>query len=46
MKMTNPQQFDRFKEAARDLGPDEDGKHGDDRLRRLAKVKPEPEKLV
>ena len=35
---------DKFKELARELDADEDAKHWDDRLRKLAKVKPEPEK--
>ena len=37
-------QTDKFKELARELGADEDEKHWDDRLRKLAKVKPEPDK--
>lgn len=37
-------QADKFKELARELEADEDEKHWDDRLRKLAKVKPEPEK--
>lgn len=37
-------QTDRFKELARAVEADEDEGHWDDRLRKLAKVKPEPEK--
>ena len=37
-------QSDKFKQTARELEADEDEKHWDDRLRKLAKVKPEPEK--
>lgn len=37
-------QLDKFKKLARELGADEDEKHWDDRLRKLAKAKPEPEK--
>ena len=37
-------QSEKFKELARELGADEDEKHWDDRLRKLAKVKPEPER--
>ena len=37
-------QSDKFKELARDLEADEDEARWDDRLRKLAKVKPEPEK--
>lgn len=37
-------QSDKFKEAAREIGADEDEAHWDDRLRKLAKVKPKPEK--
>lgn len=37
-------QTDKFKELARAVEVDEDESHWDDRLRELAKVKPEPEK--
>ena len=37
-------QSEKFKELARELEADEDEKHWDDRLRKLAKVKPELEK--
>jgi hypothetical protein len=37
-------QSDKFKEAARELGCDEDEGRWDDRLRKLARQKPEPEK--
>lgn len=37
-------QSDKFKAAARELGCDEDEAHWDDRLRRIAKQKPPPEK--
>ena len=37
-------QVQKFKQTARELGADEDEAHWDDRLRKLAKVKPEPEK--
>lgn len=37
-------QLDKFKELARELEADEDEMHWDDRLRKLAKVKPAPEK--
>ena len=33
-------QLEKFKELARDLEVDEDEKHWDDRLRKLAKVRP------
>ena len=38
------EQTDKFKTAARELGADEDESHWDDRLRKLVKVKPKPEK--
>ena len=41
---TEQKQLDKFKELARELGADEDETHWDERLRKLAKVKPEPEK--
>ena len=34
-------QIDKFKELAREVEADEDEVHWDDRLRKLAKVKPE-----
>ena len=37
-------QTDKFKELARELEADEDEKHWDERLRKLAKVEPAPEK--
>lgn len=35
-------QSDKFKEAAREIGADEDEARWDDRLRKVVKVKPEP----
>lgn len=37
-------QADKFKEAARALETDEDEARWDDRLRKVAKAKPQPEK--
>lgn len=37
-------QSDKFKEAAREHGADEDEAHWEDRLRKIAKAKPQPEK--
>lgn len=37
-------QLDKFKEAAREIGADEDEARWDDRLKKVAKVKPKPEK--
>ncbi len=37
-------QLDKFKEAARELGADENETHWDERLKKLAKVKPAPVK--
>ena len=37
-------QVERFKKAARELEADEDEGHWDDRLRKIAKVKPKPDK--
>jgi hypothetical protein len=37
-------QLDKFKEAARELEADEDEARWDDKLGKLAKVKPKPEK--
>ena len=34
-------QSDKFKEAARELGADEDEKHWEKRLKKIAKAKPE-----
>ncbi|MDE2411446.1 MAG: hypothetical protein KGM18_06670 [Sphingomonadales bacterium] len=44
--MTDPKptQLEKFKEAARELEADEDEARWDDRLRKIAKVKPKPEK--
>lgn len=40
----NPSQLDKFKQAARELGCDEDEARWDETLRKVAKAKPEPEK--
>lgn len=37
-------QIDKFKKAARELGCDEDEKRWDERLKKIAKGKPAPEK--
>lgn len=37
-------QLDKFKEAAKELEADEDETHWDDRLKKVVKVKPKPEK--
>ena len=37
-------QSDKFKDAARELGADEDEKRWEERLRKIAKAKPQPEK--
>lgn len=37
-------QLDKFKEAARELESDESEAHWDDRLKKIAKAKPQPEK--
>jgi len=44
--MTDPKptQLDKFKEAARELGADEDEARWDERLKKVAKAKPAPEK--
>lgn len=42
---TKQSQTDKFKQAAREHGADEDEAHWDDQLRKIAKVKPKPEKL-
>lgn len=39
-------QLDKFKEAARDHGADESEAHWDERLKRVVKAKPAPEKSV
>jgi hypothetical protein len=39
-----PSQLDKFKEAARDLECDEDEARWDERLKKVAKQKPAPEK--
>lgn len=39
-----PTQIDKFKEAAREIGADEDETRWDDRLKKVVKVKPKPEK--
>lgn len=45
MKTYHSSQRDTFKAFVRELGADEDAKHWDDRLRKLAKFKPYPERL-
>ena len=42
--MTDKPQLEKFKELARELGADEHAKQWDERLGKLVKVKPEPEK--
>ena len=37
-------QIDKFKQAAREHGADEDEAHWDERLKKVAKAKPAPEK--
>lgn len=37
-------QSDKFKEAAREIGADEDEARWDERLKKIAKAKPVPEK--
>ncbi len=37
-------QSEKFKETARQLGADEDEAHWDERLKKVAKAKPAPEK--
>lgn len=39
----NKSQLDKFKEAAREIGADEDEARWDDRLKKVVKVKPKPE---
>ena len=48
-KISNPissseQQLDKFKEAAREHGADENEEHWDERLKRVVKAKPAPGK--
>lgn len=43
-KVDSKSQSDKFKEAARDLGTDDDPKRFDERLGKLVKHKPVPEK--
>ncbi len=40
----NPSQLDKFKQAARELEADEDEARWEERLKKVAKAKPEPEK--
>jgi hypothetical protein len=40
---TGSSQLDKFKELARELEADEDETHWDEKLRKIAKVKPKPE---
>ena len=40
---TDKSQLDKFKALARELGADEDEARWDERLRKVAAVKPEPE---
>jgi hypothetical protein len=40
---TEKTQSDKFKEAARELEADEDEKHWEERLRKIAKAKPQSE---
>ena len=44
MAENRPSQSDKFKEAARQLECDEDEAGWDERLRKVARQKPEPEK--
>jgi len=41
MNTDKPSQSDKFKEAARELEADEDEKHWEERLKKIAKAKPE-----
>lgn len=43
-KSDGKSQSDKFKEAARELGADEDEARWDERLKKIAKAKPAPEK--
>ncbi|MFT3977017.1 MAG: hypothetical protein QM688_07905 [Sphingomonas bacterium] len=40
----SPSQLDKFKEAAREIEADEDQARWDEKLTKIAKVKPKPEK--
>ena len=42
--MTEKTQSDKFKQAARELGADEDEKRWEDKLRKVVRQKPEPQK--
>ena len=42
--MSDKSQTDKFKELARELGCDESEKHWDERLKKVAKGKPEKDK--
>lgn len=44
MTEQKPSQLDKFKEAALQLEADEDEARWEDRLRKVVKVKPQPEK--
>jgi hypothetical protein len=44
MAETTKTQADKFKELARELEADEDEAHWDERLKKVAKAKPAPEK--
>lgn len=44
MNDPKPSQLDKFKELARELEADEDEAHWDEKLGKLVKVKPKPEK--
>ncbi|WP_176399603.1 hypothetical protein [Novosphingobium sp. B 225] len=43
-QIADQSQSDKFKQAARELEADEDEARWDDRLRKVAKAKPKPEK--
>ena len=42
MKDSDKPQLDKFKELARELEADEDGKRWDERLKKIARPKPSP----
>lgn len=42
MSDKTPSQLDKFKQAAREHGADEDEAHWDERLKRVAKARPAP----
>ena len=44
MDKRSPTQADKFKDAARQHGADEDEAHWDERLKKVVKAKPAPEK--